>query len=126
MALASVVQNARKRSQTITWTDDGGTAINLTNAVLYGVMWDKDNAERSITGTLALVTAASGIFSWTYSAADVATAGTYYVQFGAKYSDGTYEISYRMQWHVYESFNFPWISPSLSPSASVSPSPSAS
>ncbi len=126
MALPSVVQNARKRTLTITWKDDDGNPIDLTGAVLYAIKWDADNVESSITGTLTISNAAAGIFTWATSAADVATAGTYYVQFGAKYPTGTYEISYRTQWRVFEAFHFAFISPSLSPSASVSPSPSAS
>ena len=127
MALASAVQYARKRVQTITWKDDADNAIDLTGSVLYGIKIDSAGVQTAITGTLTIVTAASGIFSWTYSAYDVATAGAYLVQFRAKYtSAGTSEITYRTAWRVLESFNFEFISPSLSPSASASPSGSAS
>jgi len=102
MALASAVQYARKRVQTITWKDDANNAIDLTGATLIGII-ERAGVQSLITGTLTLVTAASGIFSWTYSAADVATAGAYLVQFRAKYtSAGTSEITYRTAWRVLE------------------------
>ena len=123
--LADAIQPARKRSQTITWKDTNGGAINLTGAALTGIIHG-DSGQRAITGTLALVTAASGIFSWTYSAADVAQAGTFFVQFRAKYSDSLSEISYRTRWIVGEAFDFELISASTSPSASASPSASPS
>lgn len=126
MALASAVQHARKRAQTITWTDEDGTAINLTGATITGII-DRGGVQTAITGTLALVTAASGIFSWTYSAADVAQAGSFHVQFRAKYSSDTLsEISYRTQWRVLPAFDFELVSASLSPSNSASPSASPS
>jgi len=127
MALASAVQYARKRIQTITWKDDADNAIDLTGATLIGII-ERAGVQSLITGTLTLVTAASGIFSWTYSAADVATAGSHFVQFYARYASDSSkpEISYRTLWHVLPSFDFPFVSPSLSPSASISPSASAS
>ncbi len=126
MPLANAVQYARKRAQVITWTDEDGNAIDLTGATLRGIKVAEDGTETSITGTLALVTAASGVFSWTYSEADVATPGDYMAQFVAVYGDHLPEISYRHSWRVFPSFNFALISPSISPSASVSPSASPS
>ena len=126
MALAAAVQHARKRAQTITWKDEDGTAINLTGATITGII-DRAGVQTAITGTLALVTAASGIFSWTYSAADVAQAGNWFVQFRAKYSSDTLsEISYRTQWRVLPAFDFELVSASTSPSGSASPSASPS
>jgi hypothetical protein len=130
MPLANAIQYARKRSQTITWTDEDGTAINLTGATLRAIKWDRNENETSVTGTLTLVTAASGIFTWAYSEYDVATAGTFMVQFIANYPGSLAELSYRTPWRVFESFNFPLVSasasPSISSSRSVSPSPSRS
>lgn len=125
MALPVVVQHSRKRSLTITWQDDGGTAINLTGATITGII-DRGGVQTAITGTLALVTAASGIFSWTFSAADVAQAGGFHVQFRAKYSDSLPEVCYRTQWRVLPAFDFELVSASLSPSNSASPSASPS
>jgi len=126
MALAPAVQHARKRLQTITWKDDDGNAIDLTGATITGIV-ERGGVQTAITGTFALVTAASGIFSWTFSAADVAQAGTNFVQFRAKYaSDSKSEISYRTQWRVLPAFNFELVSASISPSGSSSPSASPS
>ncbi len=124
MALANALQHARKRSQRITWQDEDQAAIDLTGATLTGII-ERAGVQTAITGTLTLVTAASGIFSWAYSAADVAQAGSFFVQFRAKYSaDSLSEISYRTRWTVLPAFDFELVSPSTSPSASVSPSPS--
>ena len=126
MALAPAVQHARKRLQTITWEDDDGAAIDLTGSTITGII-ERGGVQTAITGTFALVTATSGIFSWTYSAADVSQAGTFFSQFRAKYSsDSKSEISYRTQWRVLPSFNFELVSASISPSGSSSPSASPS
>lgn len=124
--LAPAVQHSRKRSQTITWEDEDHIAIPLDGATITGII-ERNGVQTSITGALAVVTAASGIFSWTYSAADVAQHGTFFVQFRAKYSsDKLSEISYRTQWRVFPAFDFELASPSVSPSASASPSASSS
>ena len=122
-ALANAVQYARKRTQTITWTDEDGVPVNLTSAALLGII-DRGGVESLITGTLTVTGAATGVFTWAYSAADVAEAGTFFVQFYARYSGGSElpEISYRHRWHVAPSFDFPFVSPSVSPSASPSAS----
>src|SRR3972149_6781507 len=126
MALPPAIQYARKRAITITWKDDDDAAINLTGAVITGII-ERGSTQAAITGTLALVTAASGIFSWTFSAADVAQAGTFFAQFRAKYSsDSLSEISYRTQWRVLPAFDFELVSPSVSSSGSASPSASSS
>lgn len=123
--LAPAVQHARKRSQTITWKDDDGNAINLTGATITGII-ERAGVQTSITGTLSITSASAGIFTWTYSAADVAQAGSYFVQFRAKYADSLSEISYRTQWRVFPSFDWPLVSASTSPSGSSSPSASPS
>ena len=126
MALAPAVQHARKRIQTITWKDDDGNAIDLSGATITGII-ERNGVQTTITGTFALVTATSGIFSWTYSAADVAQHGTFFIQFRAKYSsDKLSEISYRTQWRVLPAFDFELVSASISPSGSNSPSASPS
>ena len=127
MPLPAAVQYSRQDTFQITWTSDDNTAtpVDLTGAVLYGVI-SRNGVAASITGTLALVTAASGVFSWAPSEADVAEAGTFLVQFYAKYSNSKPKMSNRQRWFVEPSFDFPFTSPSLSPSASVSPSASAS
>lgn len=127
MPLADAVQYSRKRVHTITWKDEDGIPVNLTGATLMGVI-DRGGTQSLITGTLAITGATTGVFTWTYSAADVAQAGTFFVQFYARYSADSSqpEISYRTRWHVSPAFDFPFVSPSASPSASVSPSSSPS
>lgn len=101
MALQNAVQNDQYTAQLITW--NAGSAVkDLTGAVLTGTITDQaTNTTRAITGTLALVTAASGIFSWAYSAADTATLGDYYVQFTATYAaDSKADSSFRTGWKV--------------------------
>lgn len=87
MALAAAVQGARRPSQTITWTDENGTALDLSGATITARIRNTTaNTTVASDGTFTVVTAASGIFRWDYSAADVATAGSYEVQFTATYS----------------------------------------
>lgn len=87
MALAPMIQGALTPAQVITWTSEDGTALNLTGATITGRMRSLlSRSSRAITGTLAIVTAASGIFSWTPSAADVADADFFEVTFTATYS----------------------------------------
>jgi hypothetical protein len=89
MVLASGVQGGLRPSQQIIWLDSSGVAVDLSGATLTG--WLRSIATgdvRAITGTLAVVTAASGIFSWTYSAADVADDGDFDVQFDAAFGSG--------------------------------------
>lgn len=130
MSFPTCQQYSNKTTLQITWVrdDDTRTPVDLTGATLYGVI-ERRVAEATtrtlITGTLSLVTAASGIFSWAPSAADLSLAGTHMVQIYAKYSGGP-ELSYRTPWRVLPSFEFPFASPSASPSASLSPSASAS
>lgn len=86
MALAAAVQGARRPSQTITWTDENGTALDLSGATITARIRNTTaNTTVASDGTFTVVTAASGIFRWDYSAADVATAGSYEVQFTATY-----------------------------------------
>ena len=86
MALAAAVQGARRPSQTITWTDENGTALDLSGATITARIRNTTaNTTVASDGAFTVVTAASGIFRWDYSAADVATAGSYEVQFTATY-----------------------------------------
>lgn len=84
---------------TITWLDGDGAALNLTGATLTGRIKDlATGTARNIAGTLALVTAASGIFSWTMDAADV-VAGVYHVQFTATFASNPAR-TFRATWRV--------------------------
>lgn len=106
VTLPSVVVGDRKRTLTITWTDESNTAIDLTGATLTGELKNMaTGVEAAITGTLAIVTAASGIFSWARSAADVATAGTYRVRFVATYTGPLDTKSFAANWQIKDEFD---------------------
>ncbi len=102
MALADAVQGAKRPSQQITWTDEDGNALDLSGATITGRIRDETTGiARDIDGTLAIVTAASGIFSWDYGTQDVGTAGTFAVQFIATYgSNPTPAKSFTSSWIV--------------------------
>lgn len=85
MALAPAVQGALRPSQVITWADDDGVALNLTNATLTGKIRNGAGTVRAIAGTLSVTTAASGVFTWEYAAGDVVDAGLFDVQFTAAF-----------------------------------------
>jgi len=65
------------------WEDESGNARTL-NGTLTGYLVDKNGGATAIDGTLAAdgdQVANQGRFTWTPSAADVATAGVYEVYF---------------------------------------------
>jgi len=89
MGLAAAVQGARRPSQTITWSDENGTALDLTGATITARIRNTTaNTTVASDGAFTVVTAASGIFRWDYSTADVATAGDFEVQFTATFEAG--------------------------------------
>ena len=105
MALSSGVVGARHLAQQITWTDEDGTVLDLTSATITGVKRNTgDNTSLALDGTLALVTATSGIFSWTYGAVDVGAAGKFEVQFTATYTGGATDLERTLvhNWEVIE------------------------
>jgi hypothetical protein len=85
MALAPAVAGALRPSQVITWTREDGSAEDLTGATITGTLKPRGGTTRAIAGTLTVTTAASGIFTWAYDAADV-VAGLYEVQFNAAFA----------------------------------------
>ena len=98
--LADAVVGARHVAQTITWKDEGtGTVLNLTSATITG--FKRDTSTGTVTaldGTLALLVAASGTFTWTYGATDVAAAGIYEVQFIATYGAADLDRNILADW----------------------------
>ena len=101
MSLAHAIKNARHTAQQITFTDDDGTAVNLTAATMTGKIRSRATGQvRDIDGTLALVTAANGIITWAYGSTDVGTAGEFDVQFIATFGDGLKDKSYITDWAV--------------------------
>jgi hypothetical protein len=102
MALADAVAGAIRPAQVITWTRADDTAEDLTGATLTGFIRNHEtDVTRAIAGTLAVTTAASGIFTWTYVAADVADAGLHDVQIVATFASGlTPAKTFTGQWRV--------------------------
>lgn len=89
-----MVQGANHSAYTITWEEPDGTAWPLTGATITGKILNLDTGtSQALTGAFVLVTPASGIFSYTPSAADVATAGRFAIQFTATFSDTTKDRS---------------------------------
>ena len=86
MALSNAVQGATHTAQQITWADADGDPLNLTGATVTARILDlATGTARAATGTMEVIDAPAGLFSWVYSAADVTTAGAFNVQFTATY-----------------------------------------
>lgn len=99
MSLPRAIEGARHTGQEITWTDEDDTAHDLTDATITGTIEDEGGDTSAITGTLTVTDASNGVFTWAYSAADVATVGRFMVQFKASYSS-TYDLTYPEPWVV--------------------------
>lgn len=104
MALAAAVQGALRPEQQITWTDADGDAVDLTGATIMARIRNlSSGVSVDSTGSFTAVDAAGGIFIWSYSSADVATAGQFVVQFTASYATPpTPERTIATSWTVYE------------------------
>lgn len=105
VVLPHTIVGDRKRALIITWTDEDDVAIDLTGATLTGEIKNMvSGTEANVTGELVIVTAASGIFSWARSAADVATPGVYRVRFVATYLGPLDTKSFAADWRVLGEF----------------------
>lgn len=104
MALAEAVQGAKRPSQSITWQDQDGNAVDLTGTTITARIRNQGTGVvRAADGAFVLVTAASGIFRWDYGTNDVGTAGHFVVQFTAAYSSGvTPARTISGKWTVHE------------------------
>ena len=100
--VATTIEGSLRNTIAVTFLNPSDTAQDLTGATVTATIEPANgNVQRAATGTFALVTAASGTFTWTPSAADVATPGIYIVQFNAAYASGaTPAKSRRMIWIV--------------------------
>lgn len=86
MALSNAVQAARHTTQRITWADADGDPLNLTGATITARLLDLATGQaRAATGALEVLDADAGLFTWSYGAEDVATAGAFNVQFVATF-----------------------------------------
>ena len=70
-------------------TYNDGTAVNLTGATVKFVMRAYTAANPAINAAATIVTPAAGTVSYTFTAADTATAGTYEAVFQVTFSGGT-------------------------------------
>lgn len=101
MNMPEAVQGARHLAATIQWTDTDGDPVNLTGATLSGRIKPIGGSARAVDGTLTITGATTGLFTWTYGATDVGTAGRFEVQFKATYADTTYALSIPAKWRVH-------------------------
>lgn len=86
MALADAVAGAQRPSQTITWSDEDGDALDLTGATITARLRSRLTGEAiDSDGTFTITDAPDGVFTWAYGEDDVETAGDYDVQFTATY-----------------------------------------
>ncbi|SRR6266540_1138767 len=100
MALQNAIQGQAHTGQSITWTRDDGTAQNLTGATLTGTITNVlTGVSVAIAGALTATTPLSGILTWAYASADVASAGQYRVQLLASYA-GASDATYLADWLV--------------------------
>lgn len=98
---------AQRTVYTLTWQTDDGTAVNLTGATVTGRIQPIGGSSRAITGTITVTTAASGIFTWEPSSADLGTAASAnHVQFYATAS-GKVDSTYLHYWPVLASIPAP-------------------
>lgn len=103
MTLADAVQGGKRPSQTITWADSGGTALDLTGATITARI--KNSASTTVVsdGTFTITNATAGQFRWDYGDTDIASAGNYSVQFTAVFvSSPTPAKTFVENWKVRE------------------------
>lgn len=104
MSLNPAILGDRHSGQIVTWSLAATSPLSpkvLTGATITGTITDAEGTStRAITGTLAVVDGANGIFSWAYSAADTGTVGKFTVQFTATYPDGKADSSFEFDWEV--------------------------
>jgi hypothetical protein len=105
-SLSTVAQRSERPILRIVWTHaDNTTGENLTGATLSGYIKDlSSGVRRPILGTFAIVTAASGVFTWQPDPADVANAGAHQVQFEATFAgEPTPARTAVYEWEIAES-----------------------
>lgn len=106
MALPSVIEGSKYDPIDITWADEDGTARDLTGATLTGRLKNEETSEITvIDGSLVLLDADDGIFTWTLGDNDVGTVGKFFVQFIATYAGGESARSVAERWCVNDAFD---------------------
>lgn len=85
MALPTRVSGGLRPALEIVWGHDDGTVEDLSGATLTGTITDRAGNVRAIVGALTVTDGPAGKFEWDFVAADLATPGTYKVQFVATF-----------------------------------------
>ena len=100
--LPNRVEGGVRPAQALTWKREDGSAEDLTGATLTGSIRNRATGEtRAITGVLTVTDGPAGAFRWDISAADVAEAGRFDVQFTAAFAAGlTPARTFVEQWVV--------------------------
>jgi YD repeat-containing protein len=104
--LSTVAQGSERPLLVVPYTHaDNTTGEDLTGAVITGYLKDLATGEvRQIVGGIEITDTANGVFEWTPDAQDVATAGTYQVQFSAVFgSEPTPGRTIVYEWEITES-----------------------
>lgn len=87
MALPRRVVGGLRPSLAITWEREDGDPEDLTGATMTGtILHELTGSSRAIAGTLTVTDGAAGEFVWAFAAADLATPGTFVVQFIAAFA----------------------------------------
>jgi hypothetical protein len=73
----------------LTWKDDTGTAIDLSGATITARIQPLHGTGGASTGAITVVSAPAGTLTYKFATTEVATTGTYQIQFKAVYADAT-------------------------------------
>ncbi len=102
MGLPTVIEGSNHRPLELTWdlVDQKGAfvkVLNLTGATLSAYIKEANSTDppAPVSGTLNVVSAVDGTFTWQFGASDIATRGTYEVQFIATFADTTKDRSFK-------------------------------
>lgn len=89
MLLKKAVQGSTHTPQPITFINNNQQAIDISTAVLTGLIYTRNGVSTPITGQLVPdpTNAVNGLYTWTYSADDVATPNQYLVQVKATFDN---------------------------------------
>lgn len=98
-ALPNWTEGTTYQVMQIPWTDEDGTAVDLTGATFTGLIINTDTGvSRAVAGTLEQDGSVDSRMNWTLDAADAAP-GTFEVQFTATFSSQPLR-TFRADWYV--------------------------
>ena len=110
MSLSGVVEGARHIAQQITWNERDSfnvlSSVDLSGSTITAKKRDSEGTITAVDGSLNFEdTGSDGIFNWTYGVNDVATPGTFEIQFIATFGDSTKDKTLIEKWIVYEALD---------------------